>query len=428
MTNLKKFITTGLFLLASTSVLADVGNDASQVQKDMQQFYAKIESMKLSNSKPELTITDSAAKKGTSFSIEGKSMSYNVNGGGCKVALDINDIVIKSERLTNLTQNAELINKTTLKNEEQKRMVGEFIAAHEHTHCDFPKNAIQVPVLNAQENQFLNSIYNSIGEYGVHETHINYRKLIDENFADAGAAVLMLKHYGSDNKDLQYVLSVIEAHRVNNTIEGDFANTIEEHFSHSVFAEISKNLDKVESLQNHEQFVSYLLEVANKGAFQAVMEKKAIGVEISFSQTDRFVDNYLRAYLINSLVGGMDLEDYKGILSDLGDTIVKQGDTSKVQDLLLKQKSGNFSPKEMDELKIEIYKTFNKAKDSSADIGDTYDGIVSKVADIHNKLQSYNTNSNNYKAPTKESILSKIKKSHEQFESGAANKTVRKIS
>lgn len=424
MIKIKKIIALGLLVLGSTSALADIGlNDVQQsVKSDLKEFYVKIENTGLSSAIAALKI-NTITEENLKFS-DTSTASSTGSGENCLINLDVS----QNGKMHFLTEDDEILSKTVLKNETQQKMYREFVAAHEHTHCDFPKNGINVPKLNKEENNVLNGIYDLVKEYGFYDSHINYGNLVNENFADAGAMVLMLKMYGSDNKDLQYVISVVQSQRSQEAIGKKYGAYLEEHFTYNVFDEVKNSLNVINDLKTNDEFVSYLLKVANSAAMQSVLDKKEVSVDIAFSQTDRFVDNYITGYILSDIVQDMPVNKENNLLYGLASSISAQIDKNKMSQIINNKKQfKDITSEEKINLKIALLNTLRDLKEDNSKAAQDYKALISQLNGINEKMHDYSKGFTNYKLPSKESILGKIKKSQEQYDAGITINTVRKI-
>jgi hypothetical protein len=166
----------------------------------------------------------------------------------------------------------DLFSKMSLQNDKQREIAQKFVTLHEHFHCEFSK--IDKPVIAfGKDAEFQNNINYILKEQVSIPLveKISYVDILNENYADAGAAMALLKEYGVKDKDINYVIkSIIETRK-----EGYAEQRIDSHFSQvSLEKTLSEeNIKKLESADGKE-FHKILLNIANEGT-QDVMGNHA---------------------------------------------------------------------------------------------------------------------------------------------------------
>ncbi len=157
---------------------------------------------------------------------------------------------------------------TQLKNERQREMARQFVALHEQSHCEF--SAIEEPIKikgesSAYEKKMghylkdLDALYLGFGE----STKLSYIKTVNESYADVSAMVALIKEYGKDDKDLQYVLKSIGTQRH----EAYLNVGAESHDTHVSIRKLltSENLSKIDGINTKEDLREFALGIANDG-------------------------------------------------------------------------------------------------------------------------------------------------------------------
>lgn len=199
----------------------------------------------------------------------------------CKVSLDYSengDIPFLGE-----TENIkDLFAENT---EEEKRYLREFVALHEHFHCEFSgiKEPIKLSGASKELNERMN--YHSKGivsliNSNIKDKYASYIDTLNENFADISAAMALIKEYGSNNKELMKTLNRLSAERHDN-----YLNTkIDNHFTNFGLDQLLKpeNIKRVQNIKTSEEFKNIALEFANIGAEKVLIEKKGFA-ESAFS-------------------------------------------------------------------------------------------------------------------------------------------------
>lgn len=197
---------------------------------------------------------------------------FHREGGTCKVALSFDE----KGGVPYLGMDDELKNMTSLKNEDQKEYMRQFIALHEHFHCEFSN--IQKPIQFKDKSWFFNNKINKTLKdvtpmiTGWGPNYSSYMDTLNESFADVSAKMALMKQYGTENKDLMYVLKVIETQRHDNYLE----RSTDTHFTNFALEELKKpeNLKRVQDVNSGSDFRNLALEFANTGAEKLLLDKE----------------------------------------------------------------------------------------------------------------------------------------------------------
>ncbi len=155
------------------------------------------------------------------------------------------------------------------KNEVQKRMLREYVALHEHYHCEF--SGIQNPVVFGQDlekNSFMVKGMRDLTPLG---SASSYLDTVSENFSDVSAFMSLVKEYGADDPNLRYVLEVIHSQRKDNFLQSD----MDVHFTHFSLEKLLQDdtLQKIESISTPEDFKKFAIELSNESAAKTFYEK-----------------------------------------------------------------------------------------------------------------------------------------------------------
>jgi len=151
------------------------------------------------------------------------------------------------------------------------------VALHEAFHCEF--NKIKSPIkLEAKENddvfnEKINYYFNEITNNRKPHT-IDYIESLNETFADIAATGILLKKYGVNNQDLQYVLKVltVQRHASYFSVEKD------NHFSHFGLNLLNNSQYKNELIneQDVDKFIDLSLKIANQSVQQLMVNRTDI--------------------------------------------------------------------------------------------------------------------------------------------------------
>lgn len=175
-----------------------------------------------------------------------------------------------------------LFAKMPLQNEKQNEIAQKFVALHEHFHCEFSK--IDEPVIAfGKSADFQKSINYLLKEQtsipGLGK--IAYIDILNENYGDVGAAMALLKEYGTNDKDVQYVIkSVLETRT-----QGYAQQALDSHYSQVSLKNLlsEENLKKLENVDGSE-FHKMALSIANIGTQDVVANHEKIAS--SFTSLD----------------------------------------------------------------------------------------------------------------------------------------------
>lgn len=153
----------------------------------------------------------------------------------------------------------------------QKEMYSQFIALHERVHCEFAKinyeNFISDNEIVKNKDNF-----DKLNNFSIRGS--SYKSLLNENYADVGAIILLYKIYGKENKDLEIALNLIADMRA--TYDVDIPRTgVVKHLTYWSVNEMLKqeNIDKAISVNNNKDFNELALDIANKGVSKSLTVK-----------------------------------------------------------------------------------------------------------------------------------------------------------
>jgi hypothetical protein len=221
-------------------------------------------------------------------------------GGQCVVNLNFDTL----GRSPYLGEDQDLKLLSSLKNETQKQMLREFIALHEHYHCEF--SGVKNPVVFGKDLEQTSKVMKGMQSLASENLFSSYTDTVNENFADVSALMSLVKEYGADNKDLKYVLEVVSTQRQDTFLQ----NEMGVHFTHFTLENALKpeNLKKIEEISNGQDFQSVGLTLANKGAARAFYEKDKM--RKATLGDDAFYGSILvEAVILNLQEGGSIIED-----------------------------------------------------------------------------------------------------------------------
>jgi hypothetical protein len=260
---------------------------------------------------------------------------FHRKDGTCKIALSFDE----KGGIPYLGLDDELKNITALKNENQKEYMRQFIALHEHFHCEFSniQNPIQVKekswFFNNKINKTLKDITPVITGWG--DNYSSYMDTLNESFADVSAKMALIKQHGIENKDLMYVLKVVETQRHDNYLE----RSVDTHFTNFALEELKKpeNLKRVQEVNGGSEFKNLALELANTGTEKLLLDKEDLATGM-FSK-----DAYKNSLMIETMreiklhlttVGVVDTHWNKnleiGYIQSIAKKVTKDIDYSKI--------------------------------------------------------------------------------------------------
>lgn len=168
-----------------------------------------------------------------------------------------------------LGQDLELKVLSDLKNEEQKTIMRQFMALHEHYHCEFSN--IKHPINFDYNPDKTNHAMIGLKKISMLDSDSNYTDVVNENFAYVSAFMSLIKEYGSDSKNLIYVAESILAQRKEYYIQ----STAGVHFTHFGLEKLLEKdtLEQVESINNPKDFKKLALKIANESAAKVFFNK-----------------------------------------------------------------------------------------------------------------------------------------------------------
>lgn len=264
-----------------------------------------------------------------------KTFAKMANTGKCDIALVYDD----QGGVESLTDDITTLIETEFKNSEQKKIGQQFIALHEQFHCEF--NKIQTPVLidpnNMKFNQTLTYILRD--QKSPFKEPVTYLDILNENFADVSAAIVLIQKYGKDNKNLLYVLNSLQTQRHDKYFKDNEAV----HSTHFSLAEVlqENTLNNISKDLTPESFQLLSLTIANKGVGQVISHRPIIAERIFSS------NNIIRGVFINILAmvtydnaslekkttifnnpWGKDVQ--QGLAVDIATDLLKDEDTKKM--------------------------------------------------------------------------------------------------
>lgn len=174
--------------------------------------------------------------------------------------------------------NSKIIDKIIkFSNESQRRIYGELVALHEGFHCEFPKIKLPVKLQGKEKdntfNEKINYYFNEISDN--RKSHsIDYLETLNETFADIATVGVLLKKYGDNNEDLQYVLKTLEVQRH----ASYFSTEMDNHYSHFGLKILTNTQYKKDLIneQNVDKFIDLSLQIANMSVQQLMVNRADI--------------------------------------------------------------------------------------------------------------------------------------------------------
>lgn len=187
------------------------------------------------------------------------------------------------------------------KNENQKEIVRKFVALHEYFHCEFVN--VDQPVIAFNKDKKFNKDLNYIlkDEISAMYRQSAYINILNENFADVAATFALIKEYGKSNEDLITVIKMI----INKREEGHSFDNNDSHASHiSLEDAISPhNLEKIKKIKNAKNFVSLVLEIANRGTQNVIASNPDMLKEF---KSFEHIETSIYLHLVNHIHSNVD--------------------------------------------------------------------------------------------------------------------------
>lgn len=195
---------------------------------------------------------------------------------GCHIFLDFN-----KNGLIDITENSRVLSHIHLENDTQIKMFEQFVALHEHYHCEF--GHIESPVLldgkDQNFNQKLNYILKDQFSFS-NVSQFSYIDTLNENFADVSAVIALIKEYGENNSDLLSTIYSISLQRHAQYFESPNDSHIT-HFSLLMLLE-HDNIEKILHIKNMNEFQQLALSISNKGVQQFMQYNQAATSNFTF--------------------------------------------------------------------------------------------------------------------------------------------------
>lgn len=219
--------------------------------------------------------------------------------GKCIIELNVSH----NGEMEQLSKNNDLLIYTKFQNENQKEIYRQFIALHERMHCEFESLdlPIQLPQANPIENVQFSELIRAMNLTPEAE-NINYRTLVNENFADVGAISLLKKIHDSKNPDLNFVIEAIKSQR-EETYTGTFGNKMIHHFTHFAIKDLltSDNLNKLDTINTNYDFLDFVIKIANTGAAKSVINKNSDSFAFNKTLGYEQIDNYIKSEIFTNI-------------------------------------------------------------------------------------------------------------------------------
>lgn len=213
----------------------------------------------------------------------------------CKVTVTFD----KNGNTLNLSGNYELKEITNFTNETQKKIMREFIALHEVFHCELAniENPIVVEGQTKEFNKKLNYYIKDIQSETDKNEKVSYFGTLSETFGDIGAIGLLLKRYGQDNEDLNFVIKSVHAQRY----VGYFNTESDTHFTHVAIGN-TLNEDVARKLiqtPDAETFREEVLKISNQAVQQLITQRKDLA-KTMFS-TDK-LESSIKFHIVHEII------------------------------------------------------------------------------------------------------------------------------
>lgn len=281
-----------------------------------------------------------------------------------------------------LTNTADIIELTKIQNDEQLTMNQKFLLAHESGHCEF--STIQNPIIIPGKTEEVNNKLSHVLRDQIHDNTLNnisYMSLLNENYADISAAYALIKEYGQNNKNLDYILNSFIIQRQDNY----FVTPLDTHFTHFSLHEALKqeNIDKMLNIQNSEDMRKFILTIANKGVLQVAADNPTIEKEIfnkeNFSygivqsMTNIIFSNYVKSSLKEKVITIWEDSIERGLSYEVAQNILDKQNFEQdnireyfvnAMDFALKTKTSDFQLDKNDIKKInQAYQTVEEMRE-----------------------------------------------------------------
>lgn len=206
----------------------------------------------------------------------------------CKISLSFDNAGGSPQ----LSTDQNILDVTKFQNERQKEIMRGFVSLHEHFHCEFA--TIESPIMMEGKSYFFNRKMNyylkdirtlDAGNLSVQ----GYIDTLNENYADLSATASLIKEYGAEDKDLQYVLKAVKAQRS----EYYLNNNIDEHFTHKGMNRVlePESIKKIVETNDPNEFKGLMLKMANKSVQEFFAQRKDLA-EVLFSKRGLDVGMY----------------------------------------------------------------------------------------------------------------------------------------
>ena len=185
--------------------------------------------------------------------------------GLCAVQVNFNE----NGDIPHLGVDGVINNLTVTKNPTQAKMARQFLALHEHNHCEFFN--FKDPVIFFREQQKHTYVISGLKDLSKINMASSYMDTVNESYADVSASIALLIEYGINNQDAHQVLDAIKTQRQDNYIQ----KKMDAHFSHYAMEELLHpiNLKRLSNFTQAYEVRDFALELANKGAAKTFYAK-----------------------------------------------------------------------------------------------------------------------------------------------------------
>lgn len=160
---------------------------------------------------------------------------------------------------------------TTPRNEEEKKLARDFLTLHEAAHCDIALYH-QVIVLpdNPQLAQNAQFYFRYLKTF---QGKMSFYDLLNENFADASAAIELIKLRGATPSVL-HVLNNMVLERQDRELYGLQRDVVSDHNTHLSILEVLKphSIEKIKALDTPKDLRDMALEIANQSTLRLLSE------------------------------------------------------------------------------------------------------------------------------------------------------------
>jgi hypothetical protein len=197
----------------------------------------------------------------------------------CKVTVSFD----KDGNALNMSGKQEALDVTNMQNETQKEMMREFVTLHEIFHCELAsiENPITVEGKTKEFNDKINYYLKDVQSITDQNEKISYFGTLSETYGDIGATGLLLKKYGADNPDLNFVMKSIQTQRH----AGYFLVNSNNHFTHMGMENLLNEdvKKKLITIQSGNEYKDEILKLANQSVQQLITQRKDLADNM-FSQ------------------------------------------------------------------------------------------------------------------------------------------------